>query len=948
MNDFKQHLLNESLQRVSNLTKTASSRDILAQQFTVETLENFELQKEASLLKVAMPVAQGQLNLRNSSSNIKWWVVKPEGRVKQIADEINAAFKPFFFDLSDKNKKQTIDPKTYFKNGQFNTSSDQSKLSGEPQCSLRIEFGFTRQLVPTDKQFQQTANLGIETLNKVLPGFKNFVNAIQNSRLTLNPFFHKISPSRAAGTLLGRKQIEEFINSENTRYNRMPLNLPDGTKLAGNNFYADQMANMQAGISLMPTLTDSFDRIYDSNEHLKDIHDIMPLTRAVLEKMRQGYSLNKETLKKEVMYSSHAGIQTEQHQKYSEEKFEKIVAAFNKCLTPLKPNEDPSNFETLWQDRQSQTIFRGFQISGTRTKKQPVGLEVDDIKLMLKNLTIHGPSVKEPYLHPNQFVIPGASMKYQSNGLDSHPTQLGAKMPLLPSLRIVNGKVDYDFDQINLGRVHLAIYGRQIKALLINFGQKCKEWMAALHDPQRRVIAPVFGSNNVAGEMINHIVGSQMSLKRSNAETLVENLARFPTYKQMMTRIQESLSSKNRGTSSIESDNESYMDEECFELLKRYGYYVSKMMDLVSGMMHKSCKEGMRSKITNNRGIPSLVSEEFYGRRYSTPGGKASYGNIVVGIRYAFNSVELGSHDIDLQRIVRDKRHKNKLNRPQSGMPDVVRQTRHHQQGDVIDPQLQPDGESAIVKLVENMQFWIGQSSSDADFKTTLFVTHDWNQLLAHLHKMYPALDSEDGLAQFDPIQINIKKLQNAVSKTIAATLQELNNQSEEGVEVVLSHSDGSQEIIGSPHSYTDTSPPQEIEEVDVNPNQSQTQTQTNKNPVQPTGVNNKIPKTQPLKPPLENVTSPASGTQNPPAMDPKKSPDTKKAKPFPDPGPDYITKFKPKRQLFRKGIDPGTSKLQRAELLNNLVKIADRLDETGNEKLSNKIDLLIQKLTRE
>lgn len=952
--DLKSELLKEAMQRTSKLEKISSVSNI-SSTFTVETLQEFDLRKESSLQKLAMPVAQGQLKLRNSSSNLKWWVVKPEGRVQQIVEEIKAAFRPFFFAVGKNGKRQKIDPKAYFPNGGFSPSNEREAIPGEPQCSLRVEFGFSRQIIPTDKEFGDVAQKSIKTINSTLQGFQNFINDIGNSRLTLNPFFHKISPSRAAGTLISKTQVEEFLQNENQRYKSAAITLPDGKKLNTSNFFDKQMMDISNGISAYPTMTDSFDRIYDNEEHLNSIHDPMPLCRAVLQKIRQGYSIDENKLKEVI--SQEKNIKASAiHKEQQNARFGNIINLYKNALKTLKSDENPDNYEILWEDRKNQKIYRGFKVIGNKNAKKPVGLEVNDLRLMLRSLINHGPGVEKTFLYPDQFSIPGASMKYQSNGWDSHPMQLGKTMTMLPSIRNINNKLEYDFDQINLGRIHLSMYGNEVKTILQKYGPNCKQWFEKI---QNGKIANTMRNdiNQVPFESIDHIIGFQ-ALKRTNAETLAENLAQFKDFKSLQSRLQYSMSSQIRGTDAIKSSQNSFIDEECFNLLKQYGYYVAKMMDLASGIMHRSCKEGLQTRVKNQKGSFSIVPESFYGRRYSTSGGKAQHGKVVVGIRYAFNSVELGSHDLSLQRIVRDKRGKRQWARPQPGQPEVVRQTQNFQQGDVVDQNLQPNQEGSIIKLVENMQFWIGISSSDSDFKKTVAVADDWPSLLAKLHQLYPNLDNEDGLAIFDPININIKKLQNAVSGTIAATLKELESQQfEDEVEVVIQQYDGNIKVADA---EPDLDHSLEIEEIENQQNQ-----QINA----PSNVKNVEIQEPATVAPQQNVQQKPpqiNNTQKQPAINTKnvapnklkntqsensvslEKPGVDKQKSFPLPVPDYIHKKKPMKRLFRKGIDPNTSKIQRAEVIENLIKVANRLDLTGDTATANKLDILIKKLSKE
>lgn len=931
MKDFRKELLKESMRRTEKTKQIFSKTASLSQKITVESIHEHNMRKESGMEKISMPVAQGQLKLKNSTSNLKWWVVNPSDRVQKIIDDIKAAFKPFLFALGKKGKKQPIDPKVYFPNGSFSPSSEQSKFSGEPQCSLRIEFGFSRQLIPTDKEFGPVAQNSVSKLNSILPGFSDFINLIDKLRITLNPFFHKISPSRAAGTLLGKRDIESFVESEYSRYKSNGIRLPDGNVLNTSKFYDQQMSLKESGIGLFPTLTDSFDRIYNTDEHLQSITDVMPLVRAVLEKMRQGYDLDKNALKLDIQESFNAiKGDSVSHQQSIEDTYNRISLAFDNSKKVLSPNEDPSGYEILWHNKATNKIYRGFKTIGNKSAKMPVGLDTKDIKLILKNLTIHGPGISRTFLYPDQFIIPGASMKYQSNGWDTHPTKPGNKMPLIPSLRNIGGKTQYDFDQINLGRIHLSMYGQQVKILLKNFGPKCKEWFSILQKTPKLDQ----NQNTEIIETIKNIIGDSGVLSRTNAETFAEALNQFPDYESMMSRLQYSSSSQNRGTSAIRSTDQSFIDKECFELLKSFGYYVSKMMDFTSGLMHRCCHESVKSRVEKMQ----LVSEDFYGRRYSTSGGKAAYGSVVVGVRYAFNSIELGSHDVNIQKIVREKRKNRQWARPKDGEPEVLRQTIHHQRGDIIDDVLQPEGEMSVVKLVENMQFWIGISSSDADFKKTVAVADDWASLLTKLHALYPNLDQEDGLALFDPLNVNIKKLQKAVSSTIAATLEEIESQEEmEPIEIVLKEYGGEMEVIDSQIKNRPEEFSTDMEEIQNSTSipgpQYSNQTVLPKQP-------------QTLQPPLENQEEKDVWNNNNQWETNTKPND--KPKPFPLPIPNYITKKKPSRNLFRKGVDPENSKLQRADVIDNLIKIADRLDRSGQFKISDKIEIFIRRLQQE
>lgn len=244
-------------------------------------------------------------------------------------------------------------------------------------------------------------------------------------------------------------------------------------------------------------------------------------------------------------------------------------------------------------------------------------------------------------------------------------------------------------------------------------------------------------------------------------------------------------------------DADNMIQPQTFEALKKYGYQIAKLMDLVSCLMVASCDDSTNNRYNgvdeNNQ--PVTIPERFYGSNYSTTHGKAGSTGIMLGVRYAFRADEVGSHDAELLKRIRHFRGKHKMRIPGQGGQDVLPQTQHYQRGTPIDPRLEaPGAANFATKIVEEITYWVGQAASTMDFHRALKESHvaqnkSWQEAVDYIQQHYPEIENQLGPIR-EPINIDLKRLQEASKRALLKVCTELD------ADAIYQDADGKQVVV--------------------------------------------------------------------------------------------------------------------------------------------------------
>jgi hypothetical protein len=470
------------------------------------------------------------------------------------------------------------------------------------------------------------------------------------------------------------------------------------------------------------------------------------------------------------------------------------------------------------------------------------------------------------------------------------------------------------------------------------------------------------------------------------------------------------------------------ISDNLYQQLHQNGYAVSKMMDFLHALMVRACEERIvqkydpdaAQKIIEQKnakreaaGLKPLdmaaVPKEkrtaddeahhlSFGRSYSSTTGKNDGGKITFGIKYAFTSPE-GSNDPLLSELSSKHRRRPRAARPgrsaaepglytaPEGAPDPAagRVTQHPQQGIEREEVFQPERPHGIVRVMEDMTFWIGLKSSGSGFARTLRGketkesfsvrlpnTYSYQDALAELERLYPQL-KEDLAIIFVPISLNIEKLKQAMDKTMVKVKEELVQM---GVDLDIAITDPmnrsrivdsqdlgaaavledimaagdetaanvqEQPMAAPPGAGYEQAPPQQPEEIvpaiqEVPPVEQPTPGQLA--PQIPGLPEEQIPPGQP------GIAFPPGQEEEEPNAMPKAMPTAPKEFPMSEPG--YIGRRKKMKPLVRKGPDPMLAKLRHSSKENVLLSLANKLDKQGQTKLADKLDVLLQVLNEE
>ena len=240
----------------------------------------------ASVLKEAMPRGAGQSTLKNSGWNTVWDWHYPSDRVRQIQDEIEKEFSPYFYSILE-GRHQPV------KAG-ITISSDQKRPDDDvPDGSIYFRFAYRRAVMPLDgrdpaqKSAYESAQNAMGVLEETLPGFGAFKNAIESNNIPLQPYYHESEFGSSAGGLTKDKKgfFLDFISRERQRH-------AQGIKGARTSHFYKQHDAMINEMGDIPVSRRHARKKIFSNFDIPNVATFNDLLKAIQTKVKDGYTLD--------------------------------------------------------------------------------------------------------------------------------------------------------------------------------------------------------------------------------------------------------------------------------------------------------------------------------------------------------------------------------------------------------------------------------------------------------------------------------------------------------------------------------------------------------------------------------------------------------------------------------------------------------------------------------
>lgn len=909
MDKIKNQLLKEAQGRISFHSKGSDNPPSeLNSIFFKEAQARVE--KLADLEKESMAAQAGVLDVRNSTANTQFGRPIFSETGDQIESKLYEAYKKFFYEDISGMQHQ-------IEGGIFIPDTNPGEYKKVPNSHFRIEFPFYRSIMPNHPNFQDNVNSVNEALERIAPELLDFRDDIESSNIPVLPYFHATSSRTTDKGGVNPEEAMKFVKDNYLR--QQDIILPNGQpNPVGEFLFTDLMNRYNLGENLQMTKQHPHKRKYD-RKFAKDLNIPPYILQAITYKILEGFRPDwyafvadlEDQIEKLLDASRKAGVSGEQ----LEEKRRAYVAYFNnvyqkarqmiaEAVQPIDPN-DSSDWYNLG-DR------RGFRITGKGKHAMPVDLPVMYFKLLLYHLTDKNPASKSD-LGPNDFTIPSHKLKYSSNGMDSIPTNPNKNMPVIPSLRkFPNGQVWYDTDQINLGRQHLVHNGKNLEALLSKYGPICEQLFNKLSNSSA-------SQENKAFRRAWNVVFRN----RTNAESSLEVFNHFNNYQEFRNRfLNKSLASTYTGGRSLEdtkSLQNTVISEAGFMLLKRYGYYVSKMMDFISALAYSSSEEVITSREDNGQ----VIEEKFYGRTLATSTGKAGESRIIIGIRYANAAPLLGSNDPELRKIVDQYRTQEQAS-DEGG--EYLRHTEHPQKAQQLGQEFQPN---STYKIIHDLRYFVGLSTSKANFMKAIGQDdyETWQEAVNVLMTRYPQIENEVG-AIIEPMNANLKELSIRFKKALIKVQADLSS-NRQSVEFVVDDKVTNTVDIIDPQLVASSS------DIDLQENEIQQTISPDTSYMYPQNVNDdnvdlNMPEVVPSDLPDDNNMS----ANNPLQIE---------SKPMMS---NYVSKKDTsKRKLLKQRPTLDTGKLPKASIIDNLIKMSDKMDACGEYFLSDKLDFIIERI---
>ena len=435
-----------------------------------------------------------------------------------------------------------------------------------------------------------------------------------------------------------------------------------------------------------------------------------------------------------------------------------------------------------------------------------------------------------------------------------------------------------------------------------------------------------------------------------------------------------------------DSDMQTRMDQSGFDSWTRYGYQLGKMMDFLSCLMYVANGERIERNYRKEK-----ITDYVYGRKYSVSSGKGNGGQVMIGILYSYNADEVADMNTpEGQRVTkminkeRNRRHDAyRIKKDRNTYRQTSNWERLGERTVVINGKEVPIGEHEplpvgappdpnltsvrVIKVIENLEFFIGHAGSAEGMLQTVHRGSNWDNVLTEFQRRFPTLESTLNVLispiniRFDLLELSAKKAIDNVRKNLEMELSTSDEipGGKTSIEIQLKQGDresilssdmvdnDTSDLQGDMEAQNETNPnetinmPAEAAEVPQQPQPQPTQTPLPITPTMPEVIDTTV--TGPLDTMNELGQQPR---QTPPVQPGAKQPETKLPQEMPksmEQNQDFVGKKKLKRSLVRRS--PSRGLVNRSSVVKKLEKIAGKLDERGIILLADKIDLILRKI---
>lgn len=559
------------------------------------------------------------------------------------------------------------------------------------------------------------------------------------------------------------------------------------------------------------------------------------------------------------------------------------------------------------------------------------------------------------------------------------------------------GDVMYDPDNCNGGRIHLVknFYGQNggFKELLTAYGEKAIQWLSALRE--RSNLSRLTPEAQHAWAVSVGGVGNRYPMQRTSADTVLDLIQKYPDYesffknvlaKSMAMELQAyenaakqpgsplatlrqkydngEISWEDFGRGLVDQnlirqvaeEDRSRMKPEDFDLFKRYGHPVAKMMDFAMAVVTSCCREQVSTRVLGRRNNQQRHVEYLYGRKYSASSGSGSGGQIMLGLKYAFPAPVI-TEDPNLAAVIkRERRKAHSIDRPkgETSRRTEFPQTMQGQPGQAMVPEgMQTDeatmereryeGDPVIMKVVERLTYFIGEAGTSDGQLSRQVESSDWYTLVDEFIRRFPDVESKLHIL-INPINANLAKIgenNKRAMDTVRAKLENMYKSAGKPIslEVLYQAANGKIELLSADKIEFDA----EMQ------NAEQTQLPSQENaptaePVQPAAVAPVAPVSTGPTPgqDIQTLQQPVGFDDEVPDMPmfneptPARAPVEPQVNPMAMPGSSesgHIRKRDKNRNLLR------------ADVVGRMQKVADEFDRRGLTDIADKLDQLMTQL---
>lgn len=958
----------------------------------------------ASVLKEAMPRGAGQSTLKNSGWNTVWDWSFPSARVDQIRKEIEDQFGPYFYNILQ-GRHQPVKGGITISNDKKNASDEVPDGSIYFRFAYRRAVAPLENGDPAQQAAYKAAQNALTVLDETLGGFKGFKDAIESGNIPLQPFYYSGDFGTASGGLTeGRKtQFNEFILNERQRHAKAGgarTNYYRQHEEMLSNTRTQKTPNGDIPISKRHARKSVF-----ANSDIPNIATFNDLFRAISAKSKDGYTLNAAGLTKTIQSMIRQAMQTHNLDGASQDaKVQGYITTYKSFYTYL--GFDIMKWFAVFEQKgtaptNANVTLQELRIALAHLTKQKPGshrMEPDQFELTTRvpyysNGWDSSPNrARQPMLTlPPLRQLPDGEVRYDRGNGNMGYDHLTSNWHdgVAPFLNRWGSQCAQWYNILSTGKADRAlstqspeafeaaknVFGNRTSAenvldviakskgdwnsfkqhhldksfyseiRTVYGGLKALEAEKQSGRPSNRhqyPIQPGQGSEaessilqqidhhgasmkqhadshpEFAAEMFDGLNKNLIALYASQEldwDTLTLALKRLNDYKKQ-TRIQLDPKDPTRAHNWVgqtKEDATSKMDAQGFEMFRKFGYQTAKMMDFLFAVMARSCKEQVN---TREDGTP----ETFYGHQYSGSSGKGSGGEIILSVRYAFSAPELSRDPEVIKRVRREQSARHIKSRD-----TLQRQTEFPQNAaptgrftDPNDPNTEvgifqplPNKDAPVVTIVENIEYFLGQAAGKRRFAKTIRHGLPWKHMIDQFMMMYPEVGDQLGVI-FDPMNADLQRMELSCKRAIDKVRQgiEVHYTDDEGTITVLSS-----DVLDSESIATDDDAAADIVETPSEP-------WTENYPPPP------VSETPPTPVSIEQTIPPVSSVPDKPPGSMEK----------PMPAVNFVGKTRNKdRRLLRSHYDRPLGSIQE-----RLVRSANRLDEIGENKMADKIDVLL------